>query len=738
MIKRIIPFLLACVLVFTYFSISAQPEDTLADATPPNTQENIAVRDGFVSVGDNSSLELYADMKTGDFAVLDKKANRLWHSGQNEVLDPENPISQLNFGRVKTDLVSMLAISYVQVSTIASTAVPLYQNSYAYCVNDGKVKVSNVTGGYRVEYTFEDIGAVIPVEVVLKENGISVKIVGKDMKTSDAYRITSISLLPGFLAGDDRNDGYLFVPSGSGALVPFATGRGETAIYSEMVYGDDVAIEQEEYEGETQKISVPVYGIKSGNSAVTAIITEGDSSARINAQADSLSSSFTRVYSEYVTSIIDSTTLFESNYENQRIIYGAESRKTYLDYSVDFVFLNGENADYSGMAQVYREHLSLKSRAEKPSLKITLYGAAEKKASFLGIPYKKTVALTTFAEAQKIVKELNDKNTAVSLRYIGWNNSGIDNKKVASKVAPVKVLGGKNGMKKLNSFIEKADADIWFDLDVMLIQKSGNGFSAFSDVCKSIFNTRTPIYDYMRSVYVPVNNRDPHYLLTPANVKKAADKFLKKYNYSGGLSFADLGNAVYSDFKNGGERNDCIDYFTKVLESAKTKRKIALNAPNAYALAFADTAYDIPMSNDSNLLFSESVPFVQMVLHGSVSYSATPDCDILDCIEYGADPSVYGIYADAKILIESDYNWLYGSSYKNWKDESIEKFAEYNKVYKDLYNHTITKHSSSGGVSYTEFDNGTVICVNRTEKDIEFKGVNIPSNGYKVIGGEGR
>ena len=37
----------------------------------------------------------------------------------------------------------------------------------------------------------------------------------------------------------------------------------------------------------------------------------------------------------------------------------------------------------------------LESKAEKPSLRVTLYGAAWKKASFLGIPYRKTMALTT-------------------------------------------------------------------------------------------------------------------------------------------------------------------------------------------------------------------------------------------------------------------------------------------------------------------------------------------------------
>lgn len=723
--KRVMAFLLCALMCFGLFNVSAQNGEVSQNALPL----------GYQSVANGENIQLFADMKTGDFAVLEKNSNRIWYSGQHEVLDAENPISSLNFGRIKTELVSMLAINYVQVSTIASTAVPLYQNSYAYCVNEGGVTAKTINNGYRADYYFADLDATVPVEITLKGDTLKAEILGDQLKMGKDYRIISISLLPGFLAGDERREGYLFVPSGSGGLINFATARGENATYSEMVYGDDVAIEQEEYEGEKIDISVPVYGIKSGETAVSAVITAGDSSARITAEADSLSSSFTRVFSEYITSIIDSTTLFESNYENQRIIYGAENRDKYIDYSVEYTFLFGNEADYSGMAKVYRDYLNLSPRAEKPSLRVTLYGAAEKKASFLGIPYNKTVSLTSFSQAQQIAEELKEKVEDVSLIYKGWSNSGINNKKSASKVSPVRVLGGASGLKKLDKFLKNEQIDAYLDVDLMLIKKSGNGFSLYSDVCKSIFNTRTPIYDYMRSVYVPVNNRDPYYLLTPDNVKKAADKFLKGYKYDTGISFAGLSNSLYSDFKNGKEREDCMKTSQKVLEKAQKNSKIALSAPNAYALKYADSVYDIPMSHDGNLLFDKSVPFLQMVLHGSVSYSASNSASILDCIEYGADPAYYGIYIDANELFETDYNWLFGTTYDNWKDEAVEAFKEYKAVYSQLYDKKIVSHSSENGISKTVFEDSTVVLVNRTESSAEVNGVSVEPNGFAVIGG---
>ena len=734
LIKRISALIL-CLALALSFSVFAENTGGSENNTAAKAAVQKAESEGYTVVAEDSGLRLYGNMKTGDFALLDKSSGRIWYSGQRDVLDKNSEASQLNFGRVKTEIVSMIALNYVQVSTIASTAVPLYQNSYAYCVGEDNVTVGKTDGGYRASYLFEDLGITVPVLVELADGRLRVTVEGDKIESGDEYIITSIAVLPGFMAEDGSRDGYLFVPSGSGALVPFATGRGEIATYSEMVYGDDLAIEQEEYEGEKQKISVPVYGVKSGDTAVTAIIESGDSTARINSEADSLSSSYTRVYSEYVTAIIDDTTLFESNYENQRIIYGAEQRDSLEDYTVSYTFTHGDKADYSGMAEVYRDYLELESRAEKPSLRVTLYGAAWKKASFLGIPYRKAMALTTFENAADITDELKEAGAEVSLKYIGWNNDGIDNRKAASKFLPVGALGGKSGFKKLYSHLEDSGVSAWFDTDLMLLSKSGNGFSVYSDVCKSIFNTRTPIYDYMLSVYVPYNDRNPHYLLTPDNVSKAADKFLDKYKYDGGISLGDLGSSVYSDFKNGGVRLDCIKFFCKIMEKAGSGNMLALTSPNAYAFKYCNTIFELPMSSDGNLIFSESVPFLQMVLHGSVSYGAVSGCDLLDCIEYGADPAYYGIYAESETLIETDYNWLYSSTYTNWKNEAVELYAEYAKIYTELYDCVITEHSSENGVSKTVFDNGTVIYTNRGKNEVTADGVTVPANRYAVTGG---
>ena len=108
MLKRISAFVLSCILVFSVLSVSAEKNNAATKKEP-------SLPEGYTLLEENGGIKLFVDMKTGDFAVLDETVNRVWYSGQHEVLDINNPISQLNFGRIKTDIVSMLALNYVQV-----------------------------------------------------------------------------------------------------------------------------------------------------------------------------------------------------------------------------------------------------------------------------------------------------------------------------------------------------------------------------------------------------------------------------------------------------------------------------------------------------------------------------------------------------------------------------------------------------------------------------------------------
>ena len=693
---------------------------------------NDAAPEKYKAVADNSSFTLYADLSTGDFAVFSKADGIYHYSGQWAALDENDPISELNFGRVKTDLVSLIAINYVQLSTIAGTAVPFYQNSYAYSVINNNVTVECIKDGYRATFLFSDIDAYIPVEITLKGDGINARIVGEGIKSGDDYLVTSISLLPGFMAGYEKEKGYCFVPSGCGALIPFNCGRGDTTVFDGAVYGNDTALSVDEYEGVKKDILIPVYGIKYPDFAVCAIINEGDVYANIEANANASTTCFTRVFSKYKTAEIEKTTLFESNFENQRIIYGVEQRKEFTDFSVDYHFLYGKSANYSGMAKTYRDYLGLNGSADVPKLSLTLYGAAYKKASFMGIPYSKDIALTSFDGVVDILSYLDGVPAVVNM--IGFNGTGIDNIKMKTKLSPASVLGGKSGFNRLDDYLKTNNIEAYYDLNFLTFKKSSIGYSVYSDVCRSIFNTRTPIYKFMRSTYVPVNNEDPSYLTVPETVYGAAKEFLNSYKASAGLSYTGLGTSLYSDFKSGGNRRTTVEVFKALLDSASKENKIALEGANAYTYPYIERIFSLPVTSDGNVLFDRDIPFIQMVLHGVKSYSAEQGADILDCIAFGADPAYCGIKSDDGELFETNFNWLYGTTYTNWIDEAKSNFSKYSSVYSSLYNQKLISYSISKGVSKSTFENGTSVYVNRNSFDSEIDGIRLKAKDFAVVG----
>ncbi|MCQ2448811.1 MAG: hypothetical protein MJ132_01290, partial [Clostridia bacterium] len=177
MLKKTVAVLIAVLLLVSgLFSVPALAETS----DLPNSYSQVAQNDNF---------RLYADSRTGNFAVYDVAAKRYWYSCQSAVMDKDSEASQLNFGRIKTEVVSMVALEYVQTNTLASTAVPLYQNSQAYCVMEGNVDVKPNENGYRVEFYFSDIETTVPVEVTLTDKGVTVSIVGKDLKIGSKYYI---------------------------------------------------------------------------------------------------------------------------------------------------------------------------------------------------------------------------------------------------------------------------------------------------------------------------------------------------------------------------------------------------------------------------------------------------------------------------------------------------------------------------------------------------------------------
>lgn len=727
---------------------AAATENTSDVVTSENQTTSGSVQEipsGYSKVASNSNCTLFADMKTGDFIFKDNKSSKLWCSTPLDV----NKDTQTK-GSKRTAIRSLITVEYVDMKTAAITAVPSEVNSYAGSVQGGNYKVLNIDNGIRVEFTFKDEKFFVPVEIVLKDDCLSFTVKSSEITMSGDNWITSVSVLPALCATGRSDQGYMFVPSGSGALINLNNGKDKYSEYSQTVYGEDAAIEKDEATNNTESIIMPVYGVKSGSDALTAVITKGAESAEIHSNITAKAMSYNLVYSKCIYGIIDSTQLFETDYFNMRTIYRVEQRDKFDDYEVCYYSLSGDNANYIGMANTYRNYLISNNLLQKdvsaPSLNINLYGGATKEASFLGIPYEKYFAMTTFTQAKEILADLKQLGTEnITLRYTGWNNSGLENKKVNSSFNPLSVLGGKSGFKSLNNYCSDNSISTYFNVDFSSIRKSGRGISALSETSQNLFKSRTPQYNYMLSVKVPTLTENEWYLVRPQLLNSVSNKFQKsfaKYSNKAGVSLSYIGNSLYSDFsKQGSTRIQSAQYY-KNLMSGYANGNLGVDYGNSYTYQFADRIFELPQTSGNYLIFDATVPFCQIVLHGFINYTSQDlnrqddlQNAMLKCIEQGSDPYFCGMYLDSSELIETNFNELYSSNYSMWSEQAASVFKNYNSVYSKLYDQKIADYTKLNEyVTKTTYENGKSVYVNYSDTDQTVDSITIEAKSFSVKG----
>jgi iron only hydrogenase large subunit-like protein len=133
-----------------------------------------------------------------------------------------------------------------------------------------------------------------------------------------------------------------------------------------------------------------------------------------------------------------------------------------------------------------------------------------------------------------------------------------------------------------------------------------------------------------------------------------------------------------------------------------------------------------------------SVPFLQMILHGSVDYTTTAvnlsgdfRTEVLKAIENGSGLYFEIAYRNSEILKESSQTDKYSVDYKIWKNQITECYSQVEQAIGDLSNQRIVDFKQvADGVSKTVYSSGTVIYVNYNDEDVNAEGVTVPKYSY--------
>lgn len=368
----------------------------------------------YEKVAENSQLTFYADLKKGWLALQNRDSGTIWYSTPNN-----SETDEITTGSQRMDLRSDLIVEYYDKRNVGEI-VSMTFNSHTQAVRQGSVQTEKISGGLRVTYDFQAFGIVIPIEYRLLDNCLETRVCVEEIKENSSFAILSIRVLPNFGAGDSKTQGWMLLPDGSGAIAQLNHGRYNVNGYDAPVYGADYANEQEMSKAyREQSVRLPVFGICKGQDAMFAAITEGESAANIQAEFSSSSFGYNTLSSRLT---LRTFTTIEVNGMNAT--RASESRYSLPGYTVNYYLLSGEEADYVGMANLYRQYLisekGMKKADMAPSLNLHIYGAVDTKTNTLGVPHQTLTGLTSFTQAQDMAAELRKAGTGCIDDALRW------------------------------------------------------------------------------------------------------------------------------------------------------------------------------------------------------------------------------------------------------------------------------------------------------------------------------
>ena len=710
----------------------------LQEGVDEYTNENFLIDYEFVT--ENKGFALYADMKRGFFSVRNKSSGSVWYSTPiDSVLDTTTS------ARGKMEVCSQLILEYIYTEDEIKTIAPNRVNSQSACVNSGNITVEKILNGIKVVYKFADISTEVPVEYKLISSGLEAKVLINDIDQTGTSVLTSIELLPSFGAGNWEDKGYLFVPDGCGALIEFNNNQ-VTDKYESMVYGNDRAIQDKLKRYNTETIRMPVFGIVNDTEALVGIITDGDSSAAIAAKNGTKEHGYNMVYSKVSLRNLTKKILFEKNDSNKIELSRLSPPTDDLDhFTVQYSFLSGTQANYIGMANVYRNYLieqhGLKKSVKAPALGLGLLGAINVDASIMGIPYEKQIALTTLSQADEIVNRLRSLGVErMSLQYLGWGNDGYMNVTIPQKANLVQKLGSNKDLEKLRDLLKEYGYSFYPDVDFVRYLKED------SRAITNAFNERTYQYEYLRSVYSHNYKSDPLFLLNPRFIPEISKNYLNSYQELGisGISLETLSSYTYSSYhsKTSFNRVGFSDMADEVFSWYKDKGlSIAASNANAYTFPYVERIYSSPTLTSAYDVFDKEVPFYQIVLHGYISIttepmmqSVYPEINFLKAVESGSELYYSAIWKEDSYLKDTRYEHLYSSNYEIWMNQASEQYKNYYPLLEKIYDKSVVIHEElAQDVMSTTFEGGIQVIVNYNSSNVIIDGNTIPALDFISI-----
>lgn len=599
----------------------------------------------------------------------------------------------------------------------------------------------------------DTISFTIPLEYRLEADKLVVSIPTGQIKESGGGKLASIQVLKFFGASGVSEKGYMLIPNGSGSLIHF-NNNSKSENYSQYIYGTDPAAAGYLVLEDTQKARLPVYGIKREESAVFTMIKNGESFATISADVSGKINSYNYVFPTFTLRQTELLSMFGSTGGDADLPI-VEDQLYDTNIVIEYAFLDKENADYSGMANYYREelvkakYLTKKEKTDSIPFYLDIVGGVQKKMFMAGIPYYKPYPMTTFEQARAIVNKLAEASvTNVRLNYMGWFNGGVYHD-MPEEINILSQLGSRKELEDLSQFVEDNGGKVYGDVAFQNISREAKGYSELFETSK-----------YNSGIIVSLGRVNPATLRQTSSLgypeteyNIISPKYLGEYVKSFskdimniediGVGLKDLGDSLQSDKKRSApihreEAKSLVKHAFDIL--AGTGKDILVKGGDAYALAYADDLTNVPTKHNNYFIVDKQVPFYEMVIHGYINYSGESinlynykdaDLAVLEMIEVGASPHFTFSYQPSSDIKYTGLNTFYSTNYEYWIEDAIQIYSRVNEALKLVTGNAMIRHEVlENQIVKTTYDNGVILYINPNNYKVNINGISINAKSW--------
>jgi predicted transcriptional regulator with HTH domain len=714
---------------------------------------------GFELMFETDQLEVYFELDSFSMIVKNLETGYMWSSrpefqgvsGSRE--DNTATRNLMNSGLwveyVNQNNVQSSTIVTASLYTLAANRGVEYENDGSvteenndpirpYMIVDGtysKMRVENkilskTQNKFVVDVNLKTINTRFNVEISLVNQAIHVLIPSESIiENDDNLRLISLQVFPYFGATrEDKFPGYIVIPDGIGALV--RTNQRHNTSFQARFYGSDRG-----YGGQTiPMLSIPIYGFihQADHNGYFVEILEGAETSQLRATFWGSGTRFHRVHSRFMVRSVYRSVINKAG-DGREVI---DSIKTSSNYHLAYHILSNDEANYSGMASIYRTQLKergvLSSREKVVDGNIPLhtsYIMSDQEPSFLGTS---RVTMTTPNDVLDMYEFL--KNNGIfnqQIELYGWSVDGFVYR------APYRTRAFlSRDFKAMTQKITSEDNTVYLSNEYTVSSELSRRINYNRDIARSVNRLK------MVTTRSQLNGRlIDMYFLSPDRSLGFARSDLNNINalHVSGLSMQALGNTLFT-YYNGRviERNETIPVYQEI---ASLYDSLLLSMPNDYMFEYIDGYLNLPITNTQYDFYTDLIPLIPMILKGSISYytpflnfNALAEDRFLAMVDFGANPSYVITEKPTYAMRYTLANSFFTTSRSDYENDILSTYEYINEALKHVTNaYMVERKVIETGLVLVTYSNGVSIYVNYNYQSRLHQGNVILPRDYKVV-----